>query len=110
VFEKYAGPIVVLEAPLLGRWVRPKRKRSVLMKTLFPASAPHTRWLLPRQLYLDELHTWFRVGIGGAFADDGGFRLYERVSAPRRARAGLRRTSARPGVTAASIHRKTGSD
>lgn len=77
VFEEHAGPIVVLEAPLLGRWVRPKRKRSALMKKLFPTSALHTRWLLPKSFYLDEVHTWFRVGIGGAFADDGGFRLYD---------------------------------
>jgi hypothetical protein len=77
VFEQHKGPIVVIEAPLLGRWVSRKRKRTPLMKALFPASAPHTRWLLPKDRYLDQVHTWFRVGIGGGFPDDGGFRLYD---------------------------------
>jgi hypothetical protein len=77
VFENHAGPIVVLESPLLGRRVHRKRSRSALMKRLFPASGFHTRWLLPEHCYLDQVHQWFRVGIGGAFADDGGFRLLE---------------------------------
>jgi hypothetical protein len=72
-----AGTIVVLETPLLGRRVGPKLKRSRVMKTLFPASWPHTRWLLSPHRYLDQVHTQFRVGIGGAFPDDGGFRLAE---------------------------------
>jgi hypothetical protein len=76
VFRAHAaGTIVVLETPLLGRRVGPKLKRSRLMKTLFPASWPHTRLLLPPHRYLDQVHTHYRVGIGGAFPDDGGFRL-----------------------------------
>jgi hypothetical protein len=76
VFREHRGTIIYIEAPLLGRSVSRKRKRSLLARAIFPTNASYTRWLLPERMYRDQVHSHFRIGVGGAFNDDGGFSLF----------------------------------
>jgi hypothetical protein len=74
IFERHQGRFVILEAPVLGRRVRPRESRHWVMKALFPESAPWTRFLLPEASYKPDPFDHYRVGLGG-FPDQGGLAL-----------------------------------
>jgi hypothetical protein len=74
IFGNHQGQFIVLEAPVLGRRVSPRFKRSRLAKTLLPSRAPWTRLFLPESSYRPDPFSHYRVGLGG-FPDQGGLAL-----------------------------------
>lgn len=79
IAERHRGSIVVLEAPVCGRRVRPQQNRPWLIRKLFPPNAfwTPTRLNPPRSVVDPFAH--YRIGLGG-FPDDGGLALAPYVS------------------------------
>ena len=75
IFAKHGGPSVIVEAPLMGRMVRIRRERSWLMKRLIPRTSKWGRFFSPASAQMDEAYSEYRLGVGGALADDGGLAL-----------------------------------
>ena len=74
VFARHAGPVVIIDAPLLGRKVPMYRRRHWLFRKLVPRHALAHR-LFPSWQSAKEDFSEFRVGVGGALGDNGGLAL-----------------------------------
>ena len=74
IFGHHQGQFIVLEAPVLGRRVSARFKRSWLARTLLPSRAPWTRLFLPKSAYRADPFSHYRVGLGG-FPDEQGLAL-----------------------------------
>ena len=74
IFGHHQGQFIVLEAPVLGRRVSARFKRSWLARTLLPSRAPWTPLFLPESAYRADPFNHYRVGLGG-FPDEGGLAL-----------------------------------
>jgi hypothetical protein len=74
IFHRHSGSIVVVEAPVFGRRLKPRRHRPWLFEKLFPADARWAQALLPQPRPTLDPFSHYRIGLGG-FPDEGGLAL-----------------------------------
>ena len=75
VLTRHAGPVVIIDAPLLGRKVPMHRRRPWLFRKLVPRHAAWAHRLFPSWQPANEAFSEFRIGVGGALGDNGGLAL-----------------------------------
>lgn len=103
IHASHRGPLVIVEAPVLGRRVPPWRKRPWLARNLIPRNsgwAQRFAWAQADYEILKE----FRIGINGCLGDDGGFALAPYAAGERRWAA----TAQRLGLPRLKPYRKSG--
>jgi hypothetical protein len=74
LFARHTGTVVVVEAPVVGRRVKPRGQRPWLFQKLFPNESPWTQFLLPKSRSTLDPFSHYRIGLGG-FPDEGGLAL-----------------------------------
>ena len=75
VISRHAGPVVIIDAPLMGRKVQAHRRRPWLFRKLVPRRAAWAQRLFPFWHSMNEVFGEYRVGLGGALGDNGGLAL-----------------------------------
>lgn len=72
--HRHRGSVVVIDAPVVGRRLKPRRQRPWLFQKLMPASASWTDYLLPASRSALDPYSHFRIGLG-ILPDEGGLAL-----------------------------------